>query len=240
MIEGRVRVVRDGEELARLGAGDFFGEMSVIDGLPRIAQVVTVEPTRCLALASWEFERLILDHPTIGLAILRGLSARLRSKTEPPRSTERSADHGRTTARPVAADRDRSPSCSPTSRARRRSPSRWMPSAGARVLRRHRELIRAAVAAHGGVEDKTEGDGFFIVFPRTSDAVAAAVDAQKALAAEPWPDDAQIRVRMGIHTGDGRLDADGEYVGAGRQPGGARRGAPGTAARCWSRRRRRA
>ena len=85
VIEGRVRVVRDGEELARLGTGDFFGEMSVIDGLPRVAQVVTVEPTRCLALASWEFERVILDHPTIGLAILRGLSARLRSKTDPPR-----------------------------------------------------------------------------------------------------------------------------------------------------------
>jgi CRP-like cAMP-binding protein len=86
VIEGHVRVVRDGEELARLGAGDFFGEMSVIDGLPRVAQVVTVEPTRCLALASWEFERLILDHPTIGLAILRGLSARLRSKTDLPRT----------------------------------------------------------------------------------------------------------------------------------------------------------
>jgi CRP/FNR family transcriptional regulator, cyclic AMP receptor protein len=85
VIEGRVRVVRDGEEVAELGPGDFFGEMSVIDGLPRVAQVVTTEPTRCLALASWEFERLVLDHPAIGLAILRGLSARLRSKTEMPR-----------------------------------------------------------------------------------------------------------------------------------------------------------
>ena len=84
IIEGAVRVVRDGEELARLGSGDFFGEMSVIDGLPRVAQVVATEPTRCLALASWEFERLVLDNPTIGLAILRGLSARLRAKTEPP------------------------------------------------------------------------------------------------------------------------------------------------------------
>jgi CRP/FNR family cyclic AMP-dependent transcriptional regulator len=82
VIAGRVRVSRDGNELARLGPGDFFGEMSVIDGLPRVAQVVASEPTRCLALASWEFERLILDHPAIGLAILRGLSARLRSKTE--------------------------------------------------------------------------------------------------------------------------------------------------------------
>ena len=85
IVAGGVRVVRDGEELARLGTGDFFGEMSVIDGLPRVAQVVTTEPTRCLALASWEFERLVLDHPAIGLAILRGLSARLRAKTEPPR-----------------------------------------------------------------------------------------------------------------------------------------------------------
>jgi len=85
VIEGAVRVVRDGEELARMGPGDFFGEMSVIDGLPRVAQVITTEPTRCLALASWEFERLVLDNPTIGLAILRGLSARLRAKTEPPR-----------------------------------------------------------------------------------------------------------------------------------------------------------
>lgn len=84
IIEGSVRVVRDGVELARIGSGDFFGEMSVIDGGPRVAQVVTLTPTRCLALASWEFERLVLDQPTIGLAILRGLSARLRAKTEHP------------------------------------------------------------------------------------------------------------------------------------------------------------
>jgi CRP/FNR family transcriptional regulator, cyclic AMP receptor protein len=84
IVEGAVRVVRDSQELARLGPGDFFGEMSVIDGLPRVAQVVTTAPTRCLALASWEFERLVIEHPTIGLAILRGLSARLRAKTDPP------------------------------------------------------------------------------------------------------------------------------------------------------------
>jgi CRP/FNR family transcriptional regulator, cyclic AMP receptor protein len=83
IVEGAVRVIRDGSQIAQLGPGDFFGEMSVIDGLPRVAQVVTTEPTRCLGLASWEFERLVLDHPTIGLAILRGLSARLRQRTEP-------------------------------------------------------------------------------------------------------------------------------------------------------------
>jgi CRP/FNR family cyclic AMP-dependent transcriptional regulator len=84
LVDGGVRVVRDGRELARLGPGEFFGELSVIDGLPRVAQVVTTAETRCLALATWEFERLLLDHPTIGLAILRGLSARLRSRTEQP------------------------------------------------------------------------------------------------------------------------------------------------------------
>ena len=84
---GQVRIskrAKDTEKtLVILQAGDFFGEMSVIDGLPRVASVVTTAPTRCLALASWEFEQLVLDHPTIALAILRGLSARLRSKTEP-------------------------------------------------------------------------------------------------------------------------------------------------------------
>jgi predicted ATPase/class 3 adenylate cyclase len=82
------------------------------------------------------------------------------------------------------------------------------------TLARHRELVRSAVAAHDGLEVSTEGDGFFLVFARTSDAVAFTVDAQRALAAEPWPADAEVRVRMGIHTGDGRLDADGTYIGA--------------------------
>jgi predicted ATPase/class 3 adenylate cyclase len=84
----------------------------------------------------------------------------------------------------------------------------------AAILARHRELIRAAIAAVDGHEDKTEGDGFVAVFQRPSVAVAAAVDAQRRLAAEPWPDGASIRVRMGLHTGDGALDVDGEYVGA--------------------------
>ena len=82
------------------------------------------------------------------------------------------------------------------------------------LLARHRELIRAAVRAFDGVEVATEGDGFFVVFERTADAVAATVEAQRMLAAEPWAEDGQVRVRMGIHTGDGRLDADGSYVGA--------------------------
>lgn len=82
VVEGSVRVVRDGEEVAVLGPGEFFGELSVLDGLPRVAQVIAIEPTRCLALASWDFEQAVLDSPTLALAILRGLAARVRSVTE--------------------------------------------------------------------------------------------------------------------------------------------------------------
>jgi CRP/FNR family transcriptional regulator, cyclic AMP receptor protein len=82
IVEGRVDVVRDAQTLATLGPGEFFGELSVLDGKPRIAQVVAAEPTRCLAIASWDFERILLEQPALSLAILRGLAARLRSTTE--------------------------------------------------------------------------------------------------------------------------------------------------------------
>lgn len=79
---GSVRVVRDGETIARIGPGDFFGELSVLDGRPRIAQVVADEPTVCLALASWDFEAVVKEQPAVALAILRGLAGRLRELTE--------------------------------------------------------------------------------------------------------------------------------------------------------------
>jgi CRP-like cAMP-binding protein len=82
VIDGSVRVVRDGEELAVLGPGEFFGELSVLDGKPRVAQVVSITETRCLALATWDFEEAVLANPALGLAILRGLAERLRTKTE--------------------------------------------------------------------------------------------------------------------------------------------------------------
>jgi predicted ATPase/class 3 adenylate cyclase len=82
------------------------------------------------------------------------------------------------------------------------------------VLARHRMLIRGAIQSAHGHEEKTEGDGIFAVFERVDEAVAATVEAQRRLAAEPWPDGIEVKVRMGLHTGDGTLDADGEYVGA--------------------------
>jgi CRP-like cAMP-binding protein len=82
VVAGSVRVIRDGDEVAVLGPGDFFGELSVLDGLPRTAQVVAREPVRCLALASWDFEQAVLENPSLALSLLRGLAARLRSVTE--------------------------------------------------------------------------------------------------------------------------------------------------------------
>ncbi len=79
---GSVRVIRDGETLAELGPGDFFGELSVLDGMPRNAQVLSTEPTTCLALASWDFEAVVRDQPSVALAILRELAGRLRQLTE--------------------------------------------------------------------------------------------------------------------------------------------------------------
>ena len=80
------------------------------------------------------------------------------------------------------------------------------------VLERHSTIVRQALAAHGGVEVSTEGDAFFAVFPSVTDAVAAATSVQRALASEPWPDGHRLRVRMGLHTGEGRLGGD-NYVG---------------------------
>jgi predicted ATPase/class 3 adenylate cyclase len=67
---------------------------------------------------------------------------------------------------------------------------------------RHRHLLRTAFAAHGGEEQGTEGDSFFVTFRSARDAVTAAVAAQRALAAERWPEGAPVRVRMGIHAGE--------------------------------------
>jgi CRP-like cAMP-binding protein len=85
IVSGGVRVVRDGEIVARLGPGDFFGELSVLDRQPRNATVSADEPTSCLALASWDFDKVLLETPALTLAILRGVASRLREVTDATR-----------------------------------------------------------------------------------------------------------------------------------------------------------
>jgi YVTN family beta-propeller protein len=82
------------------------------------------------------------------------------------------------------------------------------------VQSRHGEILRAAFDAHDGHEIDTQGDAFFAAFGRARDAVAAAVEAQRALAGEEWPDGATVRVRMGLHTGEPLVGGE-RYVGMG-------------------------
>ena len=82
LTSGRARVVRDGDQIAELGPGDFFGELSVIDQEPRIAQVVAEEPVACLALASWDFEKVLTQAPQATLTLLRTVTRRLRAAGE--------------------------------------------------------------------------------------------------------------------------------------------------------------
>src|SRR6266571_4207278 len=82
----------------------------------------------------------------------------------------------------------------------------------AAALAEHQRLLRAAFAAHAGREVDAQGDAFFVAFPRAVDAVQAAVAAQRALAAHPWPAGAAVRVRMGLHTGE-PTPAGERYVG---------------------------
>src|SRR5437773_679392 len=82
----------------------------------------------------------------------------------------------------------------------------------ATVLADQRQLLRAAIARWNGHEIDTQGDSFFVAFARAADAIEAVVDSQRALAAHDWPEDAPVRVRMGLHTGEPRLAATG-YVG---------------------------
>jgi predicted ATPase/class 3 adenylate cyclase len=80
------------------------------------------------------------------------------------------------------------------------------------LIARHHALIREEIVRTGGAEVKTEGDAFFVAFATAPSAVACAIGAQRAIAAEPWSGGHSVRVRIGIHTGQPVL-ADGDYVG---------------------------
>jgi predicted ATPase/class 3 adenylate cyclase len=90
--------------------------------------------------------------------------------------------------------------------------ARSLGAAYGRALAHHHELVRAACGRFGGHEIDTAGDGFFVVFDRAQDAVAAAAEAQRALVQDTWPEGAKLRARIGIHTGEPDLGNEG-YVG---------------------------
>ena len=83
IVEGKVKIVKINEqgehlELATHGPGEVIGEMSVLDGANRSADVVAVEPTRCLVLSAWDFKSFMESHPEVALDILFVVVKRFR------------------------------------------------------------------------------------------------------------------------------------------------------------------
>lgn len=84
ILEGEVEVIKGDRIEATLGPGNFFGEMSLIDGEPRSATVKTKTPVKTFSLTSWEFRPLLESNPAIALKLLEELSRRLRSAEPSP------------------------------------------------------------------------------------------------------------------------------------------------------------
>ena len=83
VIEGRARVERAGRELATLDAGEFFGEISLLDGGPRSASVVADAPVRCVKLDGRDLRNLLEREPSVTMRLLGVLATRLRDQERP-------------------------------------------------------------------------------------------------------------------------------------------------------------
>jgi CRP-like cAMP-binding protein len=79
ILDGEAAVVVDGTERARLGRGEFFGEVSIILGESPIADVVAIRPLRCLVLAGPRVEPFLVDHPRVMYRMLQAQARRLRA-----------------------------------------------------------------------------------------------------------------------------------------------------------------
>jgi class 3 adenylate cyclase len=82
----------------------------------------------------------------------------------------------------------------------------------AELIADHRGIVRETFGRHDGIEIDSQGDSFFFAFARARDAVAAAVEVQRAHAEHGWPEGVVVRVRMGLHTGEPALGEQG-YLG---------------------------
>ena len=78
ILDGSARVTQGGEDRGRLGAGDYFGEMALIDGEHRTASVHAESELRCAAMSPWTFRPFVKDHPDIAWSLLTALVKRLR------------------------------------------------------------------------------------------------------------------------------------------------------------------
>jgi CRP/FNR family transcriptional regulator, cyclic AMP receptor protein len=86
ILDGRAKVVRGGRTITHFSPGDFFGEISVLDGGPRSASVVAETPLRCLRLGGKEFTEIATKEPQLAIGVLQEMAARLRRSNRSPTS----------------------------------------------------------------------------------------------------------------------------------------------------------
>jgi CRP-like cAMP-binding protein len=84
VLEGKVEVRKEGKEVATIGPGGFFGEMTVFDDKPRSADVVAVEPTRCFGITNWSFIPVLKSNPSVAIGVINELVRRLRQLEDKP------------------------------------------------------------------------------------------------------------------------------------------------------------
>jgi len=84
ILEGECEVTIGGRRKAKLGPGDFFGEIALLDGGPRTASVTALTQVRLVGITGWVFRGLLMEHPTIALKTLEAVAGRLRSVSREP------------------------------------------------------------------------------------------------------------------------------------------------------------
>lgn len=84
ILEGQCKVSIGGKTKAKLGPGDFFGEVALLDGGPRTATVTALTPVRLVGITGWVFRGLLMEHPSIALKTLEAVAGRLRAVTKEP------------------------------------------------------------------------------------------------------------------------------------------------------------
>lgn len=84
ILEGQCKVTIGGRTKAKLGPGDFFGEVALLDGGPRTATVTASTPVKLVGITGWVFRGLLMEHPSIALKTLEGVAGRLRAVSKEP------------------------------------------------------------------------------------------------------------------------------------------------------------
>jgi CRP/FNR family transcriptional regulator, cyclic AMP receptor protein len=84
ILEGQCKVTIGGKTKAKLGPGDFFGEVALLDGGPRTATVTALTPVRLVGITGWVFRGLLMEHPAIALKTLEAVAGRLRAVSKEP------------------------------------------------------------------------------------------------------------------------------------------------------------